>query len=215
MAKARLKTPISYYGGKQTMLKYILPLIPEHKVYTEAYCGGCAVLFGKQPVKCEIINDMNKELINFYRVAQSDYPALKREIDASLHSRDQHTHAKHIMTHPQFFTPVQRAWAIWIGSKLGFASMLDGTFGYDRSGTTTLKLFNGKDQFTEAVCQRLGHVTVESEDGKNDGTIVRRRSTSSIRPMWAPTAATTRIPSTSRIWKSCWLFSRRWKASSC
>lgn len=171
MAKARLKTPISYYGGKQTMLKYILPLIPDHRVYTEAYCGGCAVLFGKQPVSCEVINDMNKELINFYRVAQSDYPALKREIDASLHSRDQHTHAKHIMTHPQFFTPVQRAWAIWIGSKLGFASMLDGTFGYDRSGTTTLKLFNGKDQFTEAVCQRLAHVTVESEDGKN---VIRR-----------------------------------------
>ncbi len=36
MAKARLKTPISYYGGKQTMLKYILPLIPEHKVYTRS-----------------------------------------------------------------------------------------------------------------------------------------------------------------------------------
>lgn len=49
--------------------------------------------------------------------------------------------------------------------------MLDGTFGYDRSGTTTLKLFNGKDQFTEAVCQRLAHVTVESEDGKN---VIRR-----------------------------------------
>lgn len=31
MAKARLKTPISYYGGKQTMLKYILPLIPDHR----------------------------------------------------------------------------------------------------------------------------------------------------------------------------------------
>lgn len=29
MAKARLKTPISYYGGKQMMLKYILPLIPD------------------------------------------------------------------------------------------------------------------------------------------------------------------------------------------
>lgn len=168
---ARLKTPISYYGGKQMLLKHILPLIPEHTLYTEAFCGGCAVLFAKPPAQCEVINDTNTELVNFYRVAQSDYPALKREIDASLHSRDQHTHAKHIMTHPQFFTPVQRAWAIWIGSKLGFASMLDGTFGYDRSGTMTLKLFNGKDQFTEAVCQRLAHVTVESEDGKN---VIRR-----------------------------------------
>lgn len=167
MSKPRLKTPISYYGGKQTMLKHILPLIPPHTVYTEAFCGGCAVIFAKEPSSCEVINDTNKELVNFYRVAQTDYDALKREVDASLHSRDQHTHAKHIMTHPQFFTPVQRAWAVWIGSKLGFASMLDGTFGYDRSGTTTLKLFNARDQFTETICGRLKKVIVESEDGKN------------------------------------------------
>lgn len=31
---ARLKTPISYYGGKQMLLKHILPLIPEHTLYT-------------------------------------------------------------------------------------------------------------------------------------------------------------------------------------
>ena len=29
-----MRTPISYYGGKQTMLKHILPLIPSHKIYT-------------------------------------------------------------------------------------------------------------------------------------------------------------------------------------
>ena len=43
-----MKTPISYYGGKQTLLKHILPLIPEHALYTEAFCGGCAVLFAKE-----------------------------------------------------------------------------------------------------------------------------------------------------------------------
>ena len=167
MSRPRLKTPISYYGGKQTMLKHIIPLIPQHTVYTEAFCGGCAVLFGKEPSDCEVINDLNKELINFYRVAQTQYDDLRTELEASLHSRDQHTHAKHIMTHPQFFTPVQRAGAVWIGSKLGFASMLDGTFGYDRSVTTTLKLFNAKDQFTEVICQRLSKVIIESENGLN------------------------------------------------
>lgn len=38
--KAVLKTPISYYGGKQNMLKDILPLIPEHTIYIEPYFGG-------------------------------------------------------------------------------------------------------------------------------------------------------------------------------
>lgn len=37
VSKPKLKTPISYYGGKQNMLKNILPLIPEHKIYIEPY----------------------------------------------------------------------------------------------------------------------------------------------------------------------------------
>ena len=61
-----MKTPITYYGGKQTMLKHILPLIPKHEIYTEPFCGGAAVLFAKDPVKAEIINDINQNLTNFY-----------------------------------------------------------------------------------------------------------------------------------------------------
>ncbi len=36
------KTPISYYGGKQNMLKHILPIIPKHEIYVEAFFGGGA-----------------------------------------------------------------------------------------------------------------------------------------------------------------------------
>ncbi len=49
MENLKIKTPISYYGGKQTMLKHIRPLIPFHKTYTEAFCGGAAVFFDKEP----------------------------------------------------------------------------------------------------------------------------------------------------------------------
>ena len=35
-----MRTPITYYGGKQTMLKHILPLIPSHTLYTEPFWGG-------------------------------------------------------------------------------------------------------------------------------------------------------------------------------
>lgn len=66
-----MRTPISYYGGKQTMLKHIMPLIPAHKIYTEAFCGGAAVLFAKRPAEAEVINDINMELTNFYWMERS------------------------------------------------------------------------------------------------------------------------------------------------
>lgn len=159
-----MKTPISYYGGKQTMLKHILPLIPQHTLYTEAFCGGCAVLFAKRPAPCEIINDLNRGLVNFYWMASVYYSDLKKEIDKTLHSRDIHAHAMHINTYPEFFSNVEWAWAIWALSKLSFASMQDGSFGYDRAGTTALKISNAKDDFTVYMSQRLSNVTIENND---------------------------------------------------
>jgi DNA adenine methylase len=164
--KAKLKTPISYYGGKQTMLKHILPLVPPHQVYTEAFAGGAALLFAKEPSPVEVINDLNSELINFYWVASVYYQDLKREIDNTLHSRGLFDHATYIYNHPQFFEPVKRAWALWTLSKMGFASKLDGTFGYDKSkGTVTRKIRNAKDAFTQELCDRLSHVTIEQANG--------------------------------------------------
>lgn len=159
-----MKTPITYYGGKQTMLKHILPLIPNHKLYTESFCGGAAVLFAKRLSEGEIINDLNGDLINFYWMAKAYYPELKVEIDKTLHSRDMHAHAVHILNFHQFFTPAQRAWAVWTLSKMSFASMLNGSFGYDFSGGMPKKLSNAKDEFTEQLCRRLENVTIENRD---------------------------------------------------
>ena len=159
-----MKTPISYYGGKQTMLKHILPLIPTHKLYTESFCGGAAVLFAKPPVAAEIINDLNMDLTSFYWMAKINYQELKIEIDKTLHSRDMHAHAAHILNYPQFFCQAQRAWAVWALCKMSFASMLDGTFGYDFSGGMSKKLANAKDEFTEHLCARLENVTIENRD---------------------------------------------------
>lgn len=116
------------------MLKHILPLIPTHRLYTESFCGGAAVLFAKPPVAAEIINDLNMDLTSFYWMAKINYQELKIEIDKTLHSRDMHAHAAHILNYPQFFCQAQRAWAVWALRKMSFASMLDGTFGYDFSG---------------------------------------------------------------------------------
>ena len=159
-----MKTPISYYGGKQTMLKHILPLVPSHKLYTEAFCGGAAVLFAKHPVDAEIINDLNMDLTTFYWMAKTNYQELRIEIEKTLHSRDMHTHAAHILNYPQFFSQAQRAWAIWALCKMSFASKIETTFGYDFNGEIPKKVTGAKDQFTEHICTRLENVTIENRD---------------------------------------------------
>ncbi len=148
------------------MLKHILPLIPKHRTYTEAFAGGVAVLFAKEPSELEVINDTNGELINFYKVAKTCFDELKAEIDSTIHSRDVHCLAGFIYNYPYFFEPVKRAWAVWVLSKMSYASKLDGSFGYDKEkNTMPKKVDNARLSFTNELVSRLSRVTIENTDG--------------------------------------------------
>lgn len=160
-----MRTPITYYGGKQTILPHILPLIPTHEIYTEAFFGGGAVFFSKHPVKAEIVNDLNSELINFYRVLKTQVDELAQLVDETIHSRQLHKDAWVIYNHPHLFDSAKRAWAVWVLSKQGFSGQLSNSFGYDASGSTVRKVNNAKKVLMQDYQKRLEHVTIESRDG--------------------------------------------------
>ena len=163
--KAKLKTPITYYGGKQGMLKHIRSLIPPHELYCEPFAGGAAVFFDKEPVKVNVINDLNGELINFYKTVVSDYEALKHEISRTLHCRSQHQHAWYIYNNPDYFTNVQRAWAVFLLSKMGFAGQLSSSFGFDKSKDGhARKMRYANDAITDSLKSLLEHSTIECDD---------------------------------------------------
>ncbi|GHV78204.1 restriction endonuclease subunit M [Spirochaetia bacterium] len=156
-----MRTPLSYYGGKQQLATRILGMIPEHQIYCEPFCGGAAIFFSKEPSKVEIINDTNGEIINFYEVLKRDFPALEREIEISLHSRKQHRQARVIYDNPDMFDRIKRAWAVWMLANGSYGCMLDGGFGYDRTGGTSKKLANKRSGFTADYAIRLQKVQIE------------------------------------------------------
>jgi DNA adenine methylase len=157
--KLTMKTPITYYGGKQMMVKHILPLIPEHNLYCEPFAGGAAIFFAKEPSGVEVLNDTNRELINFYRVVKDDFISLEKEIKITLHSRDLHRKACVIYNNPDMFSELKRAWALWVLSTQGFAGQLDSSWGYDVSKNSTPKrLENKKQAFTIDLAIRLQQV---------------------------------------------------------
>ena len=162
--KPKLRTPITYYGGKQLMLQHILPNIPEHTIYTEAFFGGGAVFFAKEPAHVEVINDLNGEVINFYRVLQMDFWKLNDMIQATLHSRDMYRDAQVVYNSPHMFDPIHRAWAFWILTNQGFSSKI-GSWGYDKKGASMVKrLATKKTDVTIALRTRLEHVQIECND---------------------------------------------------
>ncbi len=163
--KVNLKTPISYYGGKQLMLRYILPNIPEHKTYVEPFVGGGAVFWAKKPSELEILNDTNKELMNFYEIVKNDFIALEKKIRISLHSREYHRRAWVIYNNPDMFDKIDRAWAVWVLAAQGFGGQLSESWGRDKSQNKSVKAVrNKRDNFTEEFAIRLQNVELESRD---------------------------------------------------
>lgn len=160
-----MKTPVTYYGGKQKLVSTILPLFPEHVLYTEPFAGGAALFFSKEPSEIEVLNDLNSELINFYKVMQQDFISLQKKINITLHSRRQHKDASVMYNNPHLFDSLDRAWAVWVLASQSFASMIDGSWGYDKSrNTTTKKIINKSIQFTEEFAIRLQNVQLECAD---------------------------------------------------
>jgi len=161
-----MKTPISYYGGKQRLLRQILPLIPNDiNLYCEPFVGGGAVFWAKEPNNVEVINDTNKELINFYEVVQNEFIELEKLIRITLHSRSLFNDAKVVYDNPHMFTRIKRAWAVWVLSSQGFASQLGNSWGYDKKKpSVSRKIQNKKEGFTEDLAIRLQHVQIECTD---------------------------------------------------
>ncbi|MCT4664677.1 MAG: DNA adenine methylase [Flavobacteriales bacterium] len=160
------KTPISYYGGKQNMLKEILPRIPEHKIYTESFFGGGAVFFAKKPVPSETINDTNNMVVNFYQVLKTDFKGLVTKIESTLFSRASYIVAHTIYRMPHLFDKLQQAWAFYIATNMGFSCKI-GSWGYDKYGKRVKTFLNKKMNFSFDVALRLKRAQIESNDAIN------------------------------------------------
>lgn len=157
------RTPISYYGGKINMVSTILPLIPEHRIYTEAFFGGGAIFFAKQPAEAETINDINDMVVNFYEVVQNDFESLKIKVEATLFSRVTYTVAWTMYRMPHLFNKLQLAWAFYVATNMGFACKI-GSWGYDKYGKRVKAFWNRKLVFDVSIAKRLEHVQIESND---------------------------------------------------
>jgi DNA adenine methylase len=114
--------PLAYIGGKNRLAKQIIALLPEHQTYIEAFAGGAQVFFHKQPSKVEVLNDLDFEIVNFFRVCQHHYEELVRYLKYSLVSR--HWYDLLAATNPDSLTDVQRAGRFFYLQKNSFGGLI-------------------------------------------------------------------------------------------
>ncbi|ECB7412543.1 DNA adenine methylase [Salmonella enterica subsp. enterica serovar Typhimurium] len=129
---------VPWIGGKRRLAKHILPLFPKHTCYVEPFCGAAALYFLKEASKVEVINDVNGELVNLYRVVKHHLEEFVRQFKWALVSRQIYKWLQ--ITPEETLTDIQRAARFYYLQKQAFGGKVaDHTFG---TGTTSGPRFN-------------------------------------------------------------------------
>lgn len=98
---------IPWLGGKRRLADTILARFPPHTCYVEVFAGGAALYFLRQPAHCEVINDVNGDLVTLYRVVQNHLEEFVRQFKWALSSREIFKWTQD--TPPDTLTDIQRA----------------------------------------------------------------------------------------------------------
>ena len=78
-----------WYGGKFSHLDWLLPLLPDCHHYCEPFGGSAAVLLNREPAMIETYNDLDGEVVNFFRVLRTEKERLVEAIGLTPFSREE------------------------------------------------------------------------------------------------------------------------------
>lgn len=158
----KTRTLFPWPGGKTRLLQHLLPLLSDnpHTCYVEAFAGGAAVLFNRDPpAKVEVLNDTHGELVRLYRVVAHHLDEFMRQFRWALTSREMFRWAQ--LQNVDTLTDIQRAARFFYLQRLAFGGKAAGqTFGTSSVSPKRINLLRLEEDLSAAHL-RLHNVVVE------------------------------------------------------
>lgn len=174
-AKAKKKKLIAFgwYGGKYSHLKWLLPLLPETKHYCEPFAGSAAVLLNRKPSKVETYNDIDGEVVNFFRVLRDKKGEMIYAIGMTPFSREEFRLAIESKNNGELISDIERARRFFIRARqvrTGLAQTASvgrwaNCLNTSRAGMAgAVSRWFGSVEGLEYIASRLLRVQIENDD---------------------------------------------------
>lgn len=119
-----MKAPFMWYGGKGNMIAKLLSLVPDGGLpYCEPFCGAASLFFARPPAPVEVLNDLDGNIVNLFRVLQDEEKAtaLERRLYWTPYARAERKRAYEILMKGTWKDDVERAWAFFVCANQGFS----------------------------------------------------------------------------------------------
>ena len=155
-----MNSPLAYVGGKSKLSSTIIDMIPPHRAYCEVFAGAAWVFFRKPVSKFEVINDLDSDLVAFYRVLQNHLEEFLKQFKWQLTSREWFRDWQRQQT-AGGLTDIQRAARYYYLQRLCFGGRVKGrVFGTAPMRSPRINLLRLEEELSE-VHLRLAGATIE------------------------------------------------------
>lgn len=157
---------LKYFGGKWRLAPWIISHFPQHECYVEPFCGAASVFLRKPPSVVEVINDLDEEIINFFRVLREQRDDFVQAVEATPYSRQEYNLAWDLRGNGAL--PLERARRFYIRSWQGWGGKCRNRSGWsfqttNNRGKLVLADWN-EIVHLPAVIERLKHAFIENDD---------------------------------------------------
>lgn len=153
-----VRPPVAYYGAKTSLAPMIVSMLREHRRYVEPFAGSLAVLLAKPQAPLEVVNDLDHNIMVFWKVLRDRPTELARVCMLTPHSRVERNLAKHI---PSDVTDLERARLVWSALVQGRTGTLANTGWRHTKSAVDGRMLRSYVQRIERVAERIRDVSLE------------------------------------------------------
>lgn len=134
----KLKTAFPWFGGKSTakIQNALLAALPKHERYVEPFGGGASILIAKEPSSVEVYNDVNRGLVNFFRVISDVDSFGKFMARTILLPVARELYEEYARTWPGIHDPVEQAIRWFVVARQSFGGSFGNSWGTTINSST-------------------------------------------------------------------------------
>lgn len=159
----QMKAVLKYPGAKNRLAEWICNYIPKHDVYLEPYAGSLAVFFAKQPVRIETLNDLDGNVVNYFRVIRDKPQELIEKLSLTPYARGEYNTAFE-QSKTDSEVEMARKFAVRCWQGFGCSNLYKNGFRSSQQGNSphTTKEWRELPERLQAANERLKNAQIEN-----------------------------------------------------